>query len=77
MKNRFIAFFFAWFLGGVGINNFYTGKTFLGVVDVLFCWTGIPALVNVIRGICYLWCNSNEEFVEKYCTKPAVPNTKQ
>lgn len=76
MKNRFIAFFFAWFLGWIGINNFYTGKVFLGVVDVLFCWIGIPALLNLIRGVCYLWCNSNEEFVEKYCDKPVASNNK-
>ena len=31
MKNRFVAAVFAWFLGGIGINSFYTGHTVRGV----------------------------------------------
>lgn len=67
MKNRFVAAFFAWFLGGIGINSFYTGHTARGVIDILFCWTGIPAIVNAVRACVYLWQDSDEEFNRKYC----------
>lgn len=37
MKNRFVAAVFAWLLGFIGLNNFYTGHPVRGVVDILFC----------------------------------------
>ena len=52
-------------LGGIGVGNFYLGKIGLGIVDVLFCWTGIPAIVNMVRGILIL-VGSREEFEDKY-----------
>lgn len=52
-------------IGGIGVGNFYMGKIGLGIVDVLFCWTGIPAIVNFIRGIIIL-CSSDESFCQKY-----------
>ena len=67
MKNRFVAAAFAWFLGGIGLNNFYTGHITSGVVDILFCWTGIPVIVNCIRACCYLWQDGDEEFNRKFC----------
>lgn len=65
-KSRIAAGVFGILLGGIGVNNFYLGKTGLGIVDILFCWTGIPSLVNLIRGILYLVCSDDEEFVSKY-----------
>lgn len=75
MKNRLFAAIFAFVLGTFGINNFYLGHTTRGVVDVLvsvlLSWTFIaPAVVmilNLVRGCQYLWCNTDEEFVEKFC----------
>ena len=52
-------------LGYIGVGNFYMGKIGLGIVDVLFCWTTIPGIVNLIRGIIVL-CESDEEFARKY-----------
>ncbi len=52
-------------LGDIGVGNFYMGKIGLGIVDVLFCWTTIPGIVNLIRGIIVL-CESDEEFARKY-----------
>lgn len=52
-------------LGDLGIGNFYMGKVGLGIVDLLFCWTGIPGIVNFIRGIIVL-CSSDESFCQKY-----------
>ena len=45
----------AFFLGGLGIHKFYAGKSGIGVVYLLFCWTGIPAfcaLIDFIIGLC-------------------------
>lgn len=45
----------AFFLGGIGIHKFYGGKTGTGILFLLFCWTGIPAviaLIDLIIGIC-------------------------
>lgn len=52
-------------LGDIGIGNFYMGKIGLGILDIVFCWTGIPAIVNLIRGIIIL-CGSDESFENKY-----------
>lgn len=67
MKSRFIAAFFAYAFGLIGLNNFYTGHVFRGVLDILLCWTCIPALINIIRSCFYLWCDTDEEFVLKHC----------
>ena len=74
MKSRYTAAFFAFLLGGLGINNFYTNNTGKGVVDclvsVLLCWTVIApvtvSIINLVRGCKYLWCNTEEEFNIKY-----------
>ena len=52
-------------VGGIGVGNFYMGRIGLGIVDVLFCWTGIPAVVNLVRGILVL-AGTREEFEAKY-----------
>lgn len=39
----------ALFTGGIGGQFFYLGKTLMGVLCVLFCWTFIPAIVAVIH----------------------------
>lgn len=60
-RNRLCASLFGILLGTFGIHEFYLGNTFLGILSVLFCWTGIPALVGLVKGIMYL-CQPNEEF---------------
>ena len=41
----------ALFLGGLGIHNFYAGKTGLGILYLIFCWTFIPAIAAFIQAI--------------------------
>ncbi len=52
--NKVIYCLLAFFLGGIGIHKFYAGKTGSGIMFLLFCWTGIPAIIalfNLIGGL--------------------------
>lgn len=51
-------------LGDFGVGHFYTGQTLRGVLDILFCWTGIPAIIGLVEGIIWL-CDSEEEWAER------------
>lgn len=54
-------------LGGIGVGHFYTGQTLLGVLDIIFCWTGVPELIGIIEGIIWL-CEDDEAWAER-CAK--------
>ena len=47
-KSKTIAFLLTLFLGGVGAQWFYMGKTAAGVLSILFCWTFIPSFISLI-----------------------------
>lgn len=64
-KSRVVAAVFAILLGGIGIHKFYLGKTGMGILYLLLCWTFIPALIGLIEGIIYLTM-SDESFANKY-----------
>lgn len=64
-KSKVCAGLLGIFLGGLGIHNFYMGKTGLGIVDILFCWTGIPEIVGFVKGVIYL-CESQEKFDSRF-----------
>lgn len=64
-RNKLIAALLAIFLGGLGIHKFYLGEIFVGIIYILFCWTGIPSIIAFIEGIVYL-CKSNEKFDAQY-----------
>lgn len=64
-KNKIVAGLLALFLGGFGIHKFYLGRVGLGIVYLLFCWTGIPTIIAFIEGILY-FCMSEEKFIKKY-----------
>ena len=65
-KSRVTAGVLGILLGGWGIHKFYLGKTGMGILYILFCWTYIPAIAGFIEGISYL-CQSDEKFWSKYC----------
>ena len=50
----------AFLLGGLGIHKFYAGKTGAGIAYLLFCWTGIPALLGLIDFIVVLTKKSDD-----------------
>jgi TM2 domain-containing membrane protein YozV len=64
-KSRVTAGILAILLGDFGIHKFYLGKIGQGIVYLIFCWTGIPAIIGLVEGILYLLMK-DEEFAQKY-----------
>lgn len=48
-KDPSLAVWLALLLGGLGAHKFYTGKTGIGIVYILFSWTFIPAFISFIE----------------------------
>ena len=65
VKSKVAAGLLAIFLGGIGIHKFYLGQVGMGILYLLFCWTGIPEIVAFVEGIVYL-CSNNEKFQLKH-----------
>lgn len=65
MKNKMTAGLLALFVGGFGVHKFYLGQTGIGVVYLLFCWTGIPGIIAFIEAIIILTM-SDDDFNAKY-----------
>ena len=51
-KDELVGVLLALFLGGLGAHKFYMGETGLGILYLLFFWTGIPAIIGLIE--CFL-----------------------
>jgi TM2 domain-containing membrane protein YozV/ribosomal protein S27AE len=64
-KSRTTAGILGILLGGLGVHKFYLGKTGLGILYLVFCWTFIPAIIGLIEGIIYLTMG-DAAFAEKY-----------
>lgn len=66
-KSRGIAALLAIFLGGLGIQYFYLGKTTAGILSIVLTLVtcGIWDFVALIQGILML-CMSNYDFEQKY-----------
>lgn len=52
------------FLGDIGIGHFYTGQTTRGILDIVFFWTGIPAIIGLVEGIIWLF-DTDEEWAAR------------
>ncbi len=65
MKSRIVATILALVFGGLGVHRFYLGQNFKGVMYLLFCWTGVPAIIALIDTVRY-WAKSEDEFNAKY-----------
>ncbi|MGB5100573.1 MAG: NINE protein [Methanothrix sp.] len=63
--NKTTAALLALFLGGLGAHKFYLGRTGVGLIYLVFCWTLIPALISLVEGIQFL-SMSESEFAIKY-----------
>ncbi len=51
-KDEVVGVLLALFLGGLGAHKFYMGETGLGILYLVFFWTGIPAIIGLIE--CFL-----------------------
>ncbi len=69
MKSKVTAGVLALLLGAWGVHKFYLGKVGMGILYILFCWTGIPSIIALIEGIMYL-VSDDETFQVKYCGMP-------
>lgn len=65
VKNKLVAALLAIFLGGIGIQHFYLGKTLFGVLSLVFFWTYVPAIIGLVQGVLIL-ISSDEKFQNTY-----------
>ncbi|EDN67474.1 TM2 [Beggiatoa sp. PS] len=63
--DKLILLFLAFFLGGFGLHRFYLGNYFLGILYLLFSWTGISSFIAFIEGIVFLF-TSRETIENNY-----------
>lgn len=61
IKNKVVAGVLGILFGGIGVHKFYMGKIGMGILYLVFCWTGLPAIIGFIEGIVYL-CSNDENF---------------
>lgn len=57
--NKVIYCLLCFFLGGIGGHKFYCRRTGAGICYLLFCWTGIPAVIALIELIVALFKKSD------------------
>jgi TM2 domain-containing membrane protein YozV len=50
-KNPTVAVLLALFLGGIGIHKFYLNQPVAGILYLIFCWTGIPAVIAFFEAL--------------------------
>ena len=48
MKSKSTAILLLLFFGGLGAHKFYLGNNLLGVLYLVFCWSGIPLFLSII-----------------------------
>lgn len=67
VKSKIVAGVLALLLGGLGVHKFYLGKTGLGILYLLFCWTYIPGIIGFIEGIMILTSNDENFQIKNRC----------
>lgn len=76
MKNKVAAGVLGIVLGGFGVHKFYLGQVGRGILYLVFCWTGIPAIVGLVEGIIILTM-SDAQFDARYNHNDAGLRTNQ
>ncbi len=51
LVSKVIYIILALFLGGLGVHKFYSGKIGMGIVYILFCWSGVPSVIALVEAI--------------------------
>ncbi|MGB7486769.1 MAG: NINE protein [Phormidesmis sp.] len=65
MKNKVVAAVLALAVGWIGVHKFYLGQTGVGIIYLLFSWTGIPAVIAFFECI-FLLVMDDRAFDAKY-----------
>ena len=55
IQRKLIQSALAIFFGSLGAHKFYQGKTFQGILYILFFWTTLPTWISFVEGIRYLF----------------------
>ena len=64
-RDQTCAVLLAALLGDFGLHHFYLGRPTLGVLYLLFCWTGIPGLLAALEARRYGFM-SREQWAERH-----------
>jgi TM2 domain-containing membrane protein YozV len=48
-KDEVVGVLLALFLGTFGVHHFYLRKNGLGILYIVFCWTGIPTIISMVE----------------------------
>jgi TM2 domain-containing membrane protein YozV len=48
-KDEVVGVLLALFLGTFGAHHFYLRRPGLGVLYIVFCWTGIPTIISIVE----------------------------
>ncbi|HTD54778.1 MAG TPA: NINE protein [Silvibacterium sp.] len=48
-KDEVVGVLLALFLGTFGAHHFYLRKTGLGILYIVFCWTGVPTIISIVE----------------------------
>lgn len=64
-KSKIAAIVIAFLFGDLGIHQFYLGNKKKGILYLLLCWTGIPAILAIVDIIKYA-TTSKEEWGRLY-----------
>jgi TM2 domain-containing membrane protein YozV len=48
-KDEVVGVLLALFLGTFGAHHFYLQRNGLGILYVVFCWTGVPTLISLVE----------------------------
>lgn len=68
IQRKLIQSALAIFFGSLGAHKFYQGKTFQGILYILFLWTTIPTWISFVEGVRYLFMPV-EDFYFQYLDK--------
>ena len=73
MKDKNVAGILAFFFGVFGVHRFYLGQTGLGILYLVFFWTGITALLGLIDAIVF-FSMDRDDFDMKYNHRYLYPD---
>ena len=59
-RDEVVGILLALFLGTFGVHHFYLRRTGLGILYLVFCWTGIPSILGFIE--CFFMPGRVREF---------------